>query len=228
MSNEENKTKKVFWKTPLGIFVVIFFFPFFLTYWAYRQNWNPKLKWGLIGGFWLLVVISGVTNSVQKPSAVTKQESTTANAAQPISEEPTMPVQHTSPIPMVSYPPYDKNKGNNYIAAKYAQQFMDVADKAAAGFITDTYLELSPEDPRGETEDEYRKSVSSAFLTIMVDPSYWNTTNDATKKDIVAALTTAVKNSFGGFPHIKVSNGTRTVAEAEWSVWNGEAKVTLK
>lgn len=224
---ENQPSKKSFWKTPLGILVAIFFFPFFLTYWVYKQNWNPKVKWGLIIGFWLLVVISGASNSAQQQRAVTKQAGT-ASAAQPTSEVATKPVQNISPSPVVTYPPFDKNRGNNYVAAKYAQQFMDVADKAAAGAVQDIYLELSPEDPKGKTEDAYKQSISSAFLTVVVDPSFWNTTDDSSKKDLVAAYTTAVKNNFSGFPHIKISNGIRTVAEGEWSVFGGEAKVTLK
>lgn len=228
MSEELSQSnKKSFWKTPLGVLVAIFFFPFFLTYWIYRQKWNPKVKWGLILGFWFLVIVSGVTNSASQ--GVTKQNTTAAsNAVQPTSKGPTAPVENVSPSAVVTYPPFDKNKGNNYIAALYAQKFMDIADKAAPGAVEDIYLELSPEDPKGKTEEAYKQSISSAFLTVVVSSSFWDNNTDSAKKDLVAAYTNAVKNNFSGFPHIKISNGIRTVAEGEWSVWNGEAKVTLK
>jgi hypothetical protein len=239
MIEGENKTKKSFWKTPVGVLVAIFFFPFFLTYWVYKQKWDTKLKWGLIGGFWLLVFISMASNSSYKrgfeaaqnttPNTQTVSNQTTTQApTQAISQIPTASIQKSSPTPAVTYPPYNKTLGNNYFASLYAQKFMDTANKAAPGAVEDMYLELSPEDPKGKTESAYKQSISSAFLTVQVSSSMWDSTSESGKKDLVAAFTNSVKNTFSGFPHIKISNGVRTVAEGEWSVWNGEPKITIK
>jgi hypothetical protein len=82
MENQSQSShKKSFWKTPLGILVAIFFFPFFLTYWVYIQNWNPKVKWGLIGGFWLLALISMVSNPSYKKGYEAEQATVNTQTA---------------------------------------------------------------------------------------------------------------------------------------------------
>jgi hypothetical protein len=196
-----NPTKKNFFKTPLGIFLAIIFFPLFFTYWVYKRDWNPKAKWGFILVFWLLIVMSQVTNTPQKDTVIN---------AQPPSQTPT---------PVTTYPSFDKNRGNNSISAKYAKQYMDFANQTAPGAIKDVYLELSPANPAGQTD---------SFLTVTVNSTYWNIPNESTKKNFITVAIKELKNTFSGYPHITITDGTRTLATGELPSLTGEPKITLK
>jgi hypothetical protein len=123
---------------------------------------------------------------------------------------------------------YDSELGNNWVAAKYAGQLWSIANNAAAGYVESIYLELSPAEVGNKSEKEYKKSVSSVFLTVKVDGSYWNTTDDDSKKDFVVAFVTSVGNMFRGYPHVYITNGVRTVAEGSYNTFKTEPKVTLK
>lgn len=115
------------------------------------------------------------------------------------------------------------------MAAKYAQDIMNTANKAVPNTLLDSYMELSPEDTKGKTEEEYKKDVISAFLTIRINNSYWASFDDDSKKDVVASFVVAVGNIFpNGYPHIYVNNGIRTVAEGEYNWLKTEPKITLK
>lgn len=215
---------------------------------AFWQKW----WWGTLILFPIGLIILVTTNSIVispntqknfKEGVKKGEEVTSVNPSPSPSSTPVPTVEATTPTPTekptlaltptptptpVPTTVFDTSLGNNYVAAKYAQQFQDIADKIAAGVVQDIYLELVPEDMKGKSEDEYKKNLVSAFLTVIFSNSFWNSLDDPTRKDLVAAYVNAVKNTFGGFPHVKFSNGVRTVAEGEWSVWNGEPKVTLK
>lgn len=203
-------TKNNFFGTPLGILLAIIFFPFFFTYWVYKRNWNPKIKWGFMLGFWLLIFIAEVTNYPFEQEKISNQKDTVTAAP--------LPTLKISPA-LTTYPSFDKNRGNNYISAKYAKQYMDFANKMAPGAIQNVYLELSPADPAGKTD---------SFLTVTVNSFYWNSTNDSTKKSLVAACINELRNIFSGYPHVIVNNGTKTVATGELPSLSGDPIVTLK
>lgn len=212
-------TGKNFFGTPLGIILAVIFFPFFFTYWAYKRDWNPKAKWAFMLVFWSLVLIAEMTNAPQK--------NITASAT-PTSQAPTTAISSPSTSLPLTYPTFDKNRGNNYISAKYAQQFMDFANKMAPGAVKDVYLKLLPEDPTEKTEEEYKKSISDTFLTITINLTYWNIPNVSTKKNFIAAAVNELKNTFSGYPHITITDGTRTLATGELPSLTGAPKVILK
>lgn len=203
-------TKNNFLGTPLGILLAIIFFPFFFTWWVYKRNWNPKIKWAFMLCFWSLILIAEITNYPQKSTAVTPQ---------PAPEISYTLISGTPPPPTITGQTFDKNRGNNYISAKYAQQYMDFANKMAPGAIQNVYLELSPADPAGKTD---------SFLTVTVNSFYWNTTNDSTKKSLIAAAINELKNTFSGYPHIIVKIGSKTVATGELPSGSGDPVITLK
>ncbi|MFH0943196.1 MAG: hypothetical protein V1810_03420 [Candidatus Beckwithbacteria bacterium] len=152
-----------------------------------------------------------------------------------LSPKPTpAPTLKPTSVPIASPTPtssvqFDKNMGNNYVAAKYAQDIMNTTNKAVPNFILDSYLELSPENMNSQEEETYKKKVSSAFLTVSVNNLFWNQMNDNSKKDVVGSFVVSVGNIFpGGYPHITVSNGIRTVATGEYNWLKTEPKVTLK
>lgn len=160
-------------------------------------------------GFWSLILIAEITNYPQKSTVLTKQRDIIV----------VTPIPNTPPSLTITYPPFDKNRGNNYISAKYAQQYMDFANKMAPGAIQNVYLELSPADPAGKTD---------SFLTVTVNSFYWNTTNDSTKKSLIATAINELKNTFSGYPHLIVKIGSKTVATGELPSESGDPVVTLR
>ncbi len=142
-------------------------------------------------------------------------------------QEQTQAQQPTS-TPVISKE-YDKNKGNNYVAAQAAEAMQSIIDKAAEGAVLNVFIELSPEDPSGKTEEEYKGSLTSAFVQIQVSQSFWNSLTDDYKKDLVASFVTSVGNIFPRpYPHVYVNNGVREVATGEYNLLKSEAQVKLK
>lgn len=131
----------------------------------------------------------------------------------------------STPIPSIAF---DKNLGNNWIAAAQAADFLRVGNNAAPGIIKGVFVELVPEDVGNKDIETYKKSVVSAFVQVKISSSFWNSLDENSMKDFTASWVTATKNVFSAFPHIYIKNEVRTVAEGEWSLWNGEPKVTLK
>lgn len=201
------QTKKSFLKTPLGIFLVVIFFPLFFTYWAYKQNWKPLAKLGFILIFWSLMLIAVSTNYPQQQAVGDQQQNIVATSPQPTSEAG------------ITNPPFDKNRGNNSISAKYAQQYMDLAAKTAPGVVKNVYLELLPSDLAGKTD---------SFLTVTVNSIYWNIADNSTKKKLITAAISELKNTFSGYPHIIINDGTKTLATGELPTLDGNPTITLK
>ncbi len=225
---ETHSRKKSFFKTKWGILVAILFFPFFLTYWVWKQNWNPKVKYGIIGGFWLFGIAGAMMNPSNTATVAGQDKINTQSVAQtqvPSNQPPTAPPTSVTKITTI---PFDKNRGNNAVASTFATKFFETANKAASGTIEDVRLDLEPEDMQGKSETEYKDNITSAFLTISINQAFWSSLDDDSKKNLVATFTNSLKNTFSGFPHISVTNGIRTVATGEWSVFSGEAKITLK
>lgn len=160
----------------------------------------------------------------EEPTVISTTEPT---QIQTIDPSPSL-IPTSEPTTLSAVIAFDKNRGNNWVAAAQAQDFIDVANKAVPGIIKDVFVELMPEDVGNKDIETYKKSVVSAFIQVKVSSSFWNSFDDGSKKDFTASWVTATKNVFSGFPHIYIKNDVRTVAEGEWSVWSGEPKITLK
>lgn len=171
-------------------------------------------------GFWSLILIAEITNYPPPQKGITNQKDAII----------VTPIPNTSPSPIITltYPPFDKNRGNNFFSAKYTKEYIDLANKTAPGAIKDVYLKLLPEDPAGKTEEQYKKSISETFLTVTVNPFYWNITDTSTKNKLIAAAINELKNTFSGYLHLIVNNGTTIVATGELPSRNGDPVVTLK
>jgi len=223
------QTKNNFWKTPLVIFLAIIFFPFFFTYWVYQRDWNPKAKFGFMLGFWLLIVIALVTN-FPREELITTPKNTISITPQPASQTPTIHAQNIFPTPAISinYLNFDKNRGNNYFSAKYAKEYMDFANKSAPGAIKNVYLKFLPVDPAGMTEEEYKKNISETYITVDVNPFYWNITDKSTKIKLITAAINELKNTFSGLPHITITDGAKTLATASLPSLTADPVITLK
>lgn len=172
---------------------------------------------GFILIFWSLMLVALATNSTGQQTVINHQKKTIG-----------LPVQYTSPSPALPGQSFDKNLGNNYISAKYATQFMDYANKLAPGATQNVYLELSPADPAGKTEESYKKSISNSFLTVTVNSTYWNIPDDSTKKNLITKALNELKKIFSGYPHITITDGTKILATGEIPSPDGAPKVILK
>lgn len=237
MAEEETKkSKKQWYGTWWGILIILAFWPVFLSYWIWRREWRVWVKTGCIAFLWVFILgVYFTSNFWQVQKEAFKEgykEGRRMEVPTPApTQEPTVSPKST-PSPTITAEPvesFDTQRGNNPVAAKYAQEFIDLANKAASGTVVDIFLELSPEDMAGKDEESYKKDVTSAFLTVEVDNLFWNSLNDSSRKDLVAAWVVSLGNIFtGGYPHVYVNNGIRAVAEGEYNFWRSEPNITLK
>lgn len=173
----------------------------------------------------------------QKPTAtpttdpkVTPSATPTPTLTPTATQTPTptlTPKPTNTPTPTPTEYPYDKSLGNNDTAAKFGQLMLDVSNSDSE-VVSSLFVEL-PEKKNKQSEADYQKSIVSVFVTVIVSPTAWSYSNDADRKDVVAAWVMFTRKAFpGAIPHIYVKNGYRTVAEGSFSVWSGEPSVTLK
>jgi hypothetical protein len=124
---------------------------------------------------------------------------------------------------------FNKLRGNNSVAAEQAQKIQDSFDSTMPGFIKDVYVSCDPQSLGGKSETDYEKSIlQGAQINVIVDADTWDATSDSVKKDVVAGLITVIHGNIGVYPSVLVNNGIRNVAEGSWSIWNGQASVTLE
>lgn len=192
---------------------------------ADQRNWFGRHK--IVTGIILFIVIMGVIGNLASSSSDTKSPKATL-ADQSQKNKPTVTLAPTTtPAPSPTTEPFDKEAGNNPVAAKYAQQLIDTFGKYTPGLITDVYIELSPEDMAGKPDIDYQKTIQNSKVTIKVDTNIWeNNMGDMVKKEFVSGMVKFAINNIGGLPYITVFNGTKTVAEGKWS--NGQPEVTLE
>ncbi len=217
---KENKPIKNIWV----ILSLVFFFPLGLILMWAKTNWNNKTKWvvtAVIGVFMLISIVNG--------NATPSSTSSNTNS-QSIKSQPTAKQAPDAAKPVVPTVAFDKNIGNNQVAAKEAQNIQQSFDKTIPGLIKSVYINCDPQDLGGKSEHDYEKSIlQAANITITVDADMWsNSMTDSLKKDFVAGLIKTVKTNINVYPSITVSDGFRTVATGNWSVWNGEVSITLK
>ncbi len=249
-TSDNLNNKKRWYKTWWGILILLGFSPFFISFWIWkREKWSKNLRLSLIAGLWVFGLIFGAIYSIseesyQKGYKAGIDQTSQFNSPIPRSTlvptitlfptvEPTaIPTVEATQIPtteptIVPSVPFDNSRGNNWVAAKYAVDMMNTANRAVPGSITDSFIELYPEEVKTD-EKSYKEKVVSAFLTVEISNSLWNSLNESSKKDIVTTLVVSLGNIFRGGPHVKVTNGIRIVAEGEYNLFRTEPKITLK
>ncbi len=202
-----------------------------LQFW--QRAWWSKLVIIVSALFFLLIVIGIFTPSGQKSfkegaEEGKKLDSEVSSSPQLSPSEVPTPKPSSQPSPIPKPVSFDLDLGNNQVAANFAKDFFGIANKAAPGYITSVRVDLTPEDLGGKSEDDYKKNLISVYLTVEVDSHLWNTTGEAGQKDLAASFLTSISNTFGGIPHVKITNGVRTVAEAEYPLFGGDPKIILK
>ena len=216
----------------------------FLSYSLTRIFKSPAIREVLIIFLWIITIPftiawgSGLYEAFTGSKSTSKQEVKRINSPspQPSSSEPpfstsspqSSPTLAPTPTPKPKPVSFDPDLGNNYVAANFAKDFFGTANKAAPGYIKSVRVDLTPEDLGGKSEEDYKKNLISVYLTVKVDSYLWNTTGESGQKDLAASFLNAISNSFGGIRHVIITNGARTVATAEWPLFGGEPKITLK
>lgn len=56
----QNPPKK-WYKTPVGILILLILWPFSLTYWIWKRDWRQQTKIGVIAGIWIFFAVIGAT-----------------------------------------------------------------------------------------------------------------------------------------------------------------------
>ncbi|HRN70002.1 MAG TPA: hypothetical protein PLS49_02345 [Candidatus Woesebacteria bacterium] len=219
-------------KTWWGILLLLGFLPFTLTYLIWnKKDWSIVQKRNYTIGLWGMILIGGFIHGIFfriNESKFEQQVSDVQNITTQIT--PTTLLSNTpQPTKIVDPTPvYDESLGNNYVAAKYAEDLFTLLDGAAPGYIDGIFVETSPESTVGKSDEEFIQSVRSVFVKISVDRYFWETTTESSKKDLMTAWLTHAKGKFPkGLPHIYVDNGIRRVSEAEYS-FMGEPKIELE
>ncbi len=245
-TNDTGEPKRTNW---WKVLLIITLFPFYITYWIFQQPWERNSRLLAITVLWLTVFFIGGSyrirslemESAYKQSKITEVKPVIPSPTPTITPEP-LPTNNpqtvsSSPSPtptstptQTPQPTYDNSYGNNYLSAQVAQNFYQKINSSAdsKGFITDIYIELSP-DVVTPSEVEYLNSLSSIFIQVSVDNTAWSSWNESNRKDVVIMIMNVIQKSFPkGRPHITVRNGVRVVAEGSLSFWGNEPTVTLK
>ena len=197
----------------------------FLNFW--QRAWWSKLITIAAGLFIFFIILGILSPEGQKGFEEGKEAAKdTVQSSEPKASPSPSPATEASPPPTPHT--FDSKLGNNYIAAEFAEEFLGIVNKATPGYVKSVRVDLTPEDLGGKSEEDYKKSLISVYLTVKVDNYLWNTTSEGSKKDLTAAFLNSITNSFGGIRHVIVTNGVRTVAEGEWPLFGGDPKITLK
>jgi len=244
---DAKKVEVVWYKTWWGVLIVIFLIlPFFLIWqvWA-KTNWSKGAKIGTTIAIALFYILfwSGAgsdTDSKKTKTADSKTQITQTATPEPtpMSEEEKKKREEAEQARQKAADErknFDDKKGNNAEAASTAEGMLTIMKDIGGVEGVDMYVRLDA--PTSAEEDyknggdlgEYRKKVTSSNLMVVISSLTWTYTPESTQKDLVAGWVNALKTIYSeSFPHVTVNNGTRTVAEGSWSVWNGEASVKLK
>lgn len=76
--------------------IILFLWPFFLTYWIWKKKWNIKLRVVLISVFWLFILIIGISSnqSNYEPSKISIKQ--VDNPTQQPTPTPSPQIKHLS------------------------------------------------------------------------------------------------------------------------------------
>lgn len=200
---------------------------------SYRESQNKPWWHKLLVVLVLLFTVAAIFGLLSSKGEESLKDGKEAgiNLAQTSPSSTSNPSSSPFPTPQASSliePVFDSNLGNNYLAADFAKSFLSTANKAAHGYVKTARVDLTPAKLDGKDEAEYKKNLLSVYLIVEVDNHLWNTTGEAGQKDLAASFLNAISNSFGGIHHVKITNGIREVATAEWPLFGGEPKIELK
>jgi len=200
----------------------------------WQKAWWSKLIVIIVGIFILSAIIGGLTPQGQKSF---KEGQEAGKGKSENQEKPTPKVEtkesKNTPVPTKKPAPtstsFNKNRGNNPVAAELAQQLYDQANEAQQGFVLDIHVGLDPEDMQGKNKEDYIKTVKVAALSMQVDASLWSSFDEDTQRGLV---TLYLKYPLGIFPSrivgvTIIDSNNRIVAKGTYDKSTDKANITL-
>lgn len=221
MKNESKKPMK-WWMWILALAAL----PITLTIWVWRKkDWSQSKRLKVIAGMWVVFLIIGAVNGSfsNPPVQVSTGSNTNTATSQPTKDEKKDENAVINQELHDERKSYDTNRGSNAEAARTAQALIDLAQAASPGTDFDAFIRLEAPDKAskkyelGGDSQEYKNEVSFVGLTIVIDSGVWSSANEDQKKNLIASWSKIMQNQYpnaGGW--MKVTNGLRDVAEANW------------
>lgn len=211
-----------------------------LSFW--QKSWWSKLIVIIVGIFILSAIIGAITPQGQKglksgQEAGSKARTQTTPSPTQIptptpkveaKESNNTPAPTKKPAPKPT-PSFNKNRGNNPVAAELAQQLFDQGNEIKRGIVLDAYVSLHPEDMQGKDKDTYTQTIDAAVLAMQFDSSFWDSLDDDTRKSLI---TTYLKLPLGTLPAnivgITITNSDSVVvAKGTYDKRTDKANITL-
>ena len=218
----ENKKPMKWWMWILALAAL----PITLTIWVWKKkDWSQSKRLKVIAGMWVVFLIIGAVNGSfsNPPVQVSTDSNTSTSVSQPAKDEKKDENAVINQELIDERKSYDTNRGSNAEAARTAQALIDLAQAASPGTDFDAYIRLEAPDKAnkkyemGGDAQDYKNEVSFVGLTIVIDSSVWSGANEEQKKNLIASWSKIMQNQYpnaGGW--MKVTNGLRDVAEANW------------
>lgn len=226
--------KKLKW---WGWFFAIGLFPFTISILIWqKKNWSQGKKLKVLAVMWVVFVAFGVYQELQ-PDPPPREIAVSQPSSESQSEQKRDDNAVINQKLHDERKNYDTQRGSNAEAAKTAQALVDLAQAASPGTSFDAYVRFDAPDKAtkkyelGGDAQEFRNEVGFVSLTIVIDSGIWSSANEDQKKNLIASWAKIMQNEYpnaGGW--MKVTNGLRDVAEANWltAKYNRSPDIKLK
>lgn len=206
--------------------LVIGMLPVVATIWVWqKKDWSQSKRLKVIAGMWVVFLIIGALNGAFSTPAVqvSTRNSINTSTSQPARDEKKDENAVINQQLLDERKTYDTQRGNNLEAANTAQALDDLVKTTTPSIDFDVYIRIEAPDKAtknyelGGDAQEYKNEVSFVGLTIVIDSELWSSANEDQKKNLIASWSKIMQNQYqnaGGW--MKVTNGIRDVAEANW------------
>lgn len=118
---------------------------------------------------------------------------------------------------------FDDKRGSNAEAAKTAQALIDLSKVVSPDTAFDVFIRTETDEADlkrfelGGDEKEFKDSVDFVAVSIVIDSDVWSASTDDQKKNLIASWVKIMQNQYpNATGWMKISNGIRDVAEANW------------
>lgn len=230
MKIELKKLKLWQWFFAIGLFP----FTISILIWQ-KKDWTQNKKLKVLAVMWVSFIAFGVYQELQPdppPREVAVSQRTESRLEEKKDENAVINQELQD-----ERKDYDSKRGSNAEAAKTAQALIDLAQAATPGTDFDAYIRLDAPDNAnkqyelGGDAQEFKNEVSFVGLTIVIDSGVWSSASEEQKKNLIASWSKIMQNQYpNSSGWMKVTNGLRDVAEANWMAakYNRSPEIKLK
>lgn len=123
----------------------------------------------------------------------------------------------------------DTKMGNNYYAAKYANDLSAKINSLPTGALKGLYVYFDPVDIGGKSQYEYYASaLKYVLITLQFDAATWEATPADTKKTLITSLVKTQQAVLNIYPHVVIMDEVKSVAKGDWNPATSSVTVTLQ